>query len=228
MPRAPSDRIAIRRLTITLALTLPLAAAFPLGAQPPLRPGARVRVRRAADTAAATPAEWRIGTVVSSTREALVLRPAALADSVVVPMSEIRRIDISLGRPSHRTSGAVIGALLSGAAFVGLACAFSDGSCSIGGNVGGFLGYYAVGAVPGAFVGAALGARHPGRERWRQVVGATIGPTTGIRRSSSADANVAIAESPKMAAALTATPACHGTTTYATAMMTGWCTRYQP
>ena len=158
----------MHRLTIALAL----AVAFPLAAQPSLRPGARIRVRTTADTLAATPAEWRVGTVVSSTARALILRPAPLADSVVVPMTEIRRIDLSLGQPSHRRTGAVIGGLLSGAAFVGLACAFSDGSCRVGDNVGGFLGYYAVGAVPGALVGGALGARHRGRERWEQVYGA--------------------------------------------------------
>lgn len=45
--------------------------------------------------------------------------------------------------------GAVIGGLTTGAAFVGAACAFSDGSCSVSANVSGFMVYYAVGAVPG-------------------------------------------------------------------------------
>jgi hypothetical protein len=161
----------VRRLTIALAATV----ALPLGAQPPLRPGARVRVGMTVDSLAATPAAsggWWVGTVVSTSTRDLVLRPTPLADSVVLSMAEIRRIDLSRGRPSRRWSGAVIGGLLSGGAFAAAACAFSDGSCSVSDNVGGFLGYYAVGAVPGVLVGGALGSRLRGRERWEQVYGA--------------------------------------------------------
>jgi hypothetical protein len=100
---------------------------------------------------------------------ALVLMPAPLSEPVVLPTGEVLRVDISRGRPNHRRRGATIGGLVSGSAFVALSCWFSDGSCRVGDNVGGFLADFAVGAVPGAFVGGALGARQHEPERWQQV-----------------------------------------------------------
>ena len=159
----------MRHLTIALAFVV----ALPLAAQPPLRPGARIRVRTTADSSAAPTSSigWRVGNVVSSTPQDLILRPSPLAEAITLPMTQIQRIDVSLGRPSHRRGGAVLGGLLSGGAFVGLACAFSDGSCKVSDNVGGFLAYYAVGAIPGVLVGGAIGSRLRGPERWKRVYG---------------------------------------------------------
>ena len=159
------------RALLTAALLVLLTP--PMTAQPPLRQGTRVRVFTSSDSLAprgnAVSRAWIAGTVVSSTPEALVLRPAPLSEPVAVPTRNVLQVDISRGRPNHRWRGATIGGLLSGGAFVALACWFSDGSCNVGDNVGGFLGYFAVGAIPGAFVGGARGARQQGPERWQQV-----------------------------------------------------------
>lgn len=63
----------------------------------------------------------------------------------------------------------LIGGLVSGAAFVGLICAFSDGSCAIGNEVGGFALYYATGAIPGVLVGGSIGSRMCGHEHWEPI-----------------------------------------------------------
>lgn len=87
-----------------------------------------------------------------------------------VPLSAVVRADSSTGRSSRRLAGAVFGGVLTGAAFVGSSCWFSDGSCAVNGsNVSGFLVYYAVGAIPGVFIGRAIGGRIQGPERWQTV-----------------------------------------------------------
>lgn len=157
------------RASATLLLLL---AGSPMAAQPSVTAGARVRVL-VSDTVAAPEAtsrpRWTVGTVVSSTSSVLVLRTTPSGPQQNVSFAELRRIEVSRGRSNHRWIGATIGGLISGGAFVAAACAFSDGSCSVSDNVGGFLGYYAVGAIPGAIVGGAIGSRHYGRERWRQI-----------------------------------------------------------
>ena len=189
MTRLSLARHAAARARISAALCLLAAAtivstivstfAAPLAAQPSLPRGTRVRVH-AADTllgpaVAGAPGDWRVGTVVASTPATLVFAPAPPASSgpsvapIALSLADVRSIDVSLGRPDRRWTGAAIGGALSGAAFVALACAFSDGSCSVGDNVGGFVLYYATGAVPGAIVGGVVGGRHHGPERWRQV-----------------------------------------------------------
>jgi hypothetical protein len=168
---ASTPRVRRSRAVLTAGLSALLAA--PIAAQPPLTQGTRVRVFARADSltrpAGAVSRGWIAGTVVSSTPEALVLSPAPLSEPVVLPTQDVLRIDVSRGRPNHKWRGATIGGLLSGSAFVALSCWFSDGSCNVGENVGGFLAYFAVGAVPGAVVGGARGARQQGPERWQQV-----------------------------------------------------------
>jgi hypothetical protein len=159
-------------LLIPPACALVGAAAPPLAAQPPLAPGARVRVF-AADSLLANPPRaargWRLGTVAAVTPRTLLLETAAPASRISLELAEVTRVDVSRGRGNRRWAGAVTGGLLTGGAFVGLACAFGNGSCRPGDDVGGFLVYYAVGAIPGALAGGALGARMRGAERWRRV-----------------------------------------------------------
>lgn len=148
----------------------PLGA--PMAAQPVLETGTRIRIwlpdsvmpADAADRAGA-----RIGVVARMDASTLVLR-VRTSERRAVPLAVLTRIDVSAGRPTHRVAGALLGGVLSGGAFVGMACGFSDGSCAVNsGNIGGFLGYYAVGAIPGVFIGRAIGGRMQGSERWREV-----------------------------------------------------------
>ncbi len=148
-------------------------------AQPPMTPGTRVRISVAPPSAteALQPA-WRVGRFVSSTPTTFVIDTGNVQEPLGVAIGSIRQIDVSRGRPSRKWTGAVVGGLVSGGAFVALACAFSNGSCNVGDNVGGFLAYYAAGAIPGAIVGGAIGARHYGAERWQQV---WVPPRVGTR-----------------------------------------------
>ena len=152
------------------AVLLLLILTTPVGAQLAISPGTRIRVR-AADSATSQPGDaargWVIGTVVANPPPALVL--AAGPVRVSYDMNEVRQVDVSRGRPNRRWRGAILGGLLSGAAFTGAVCAFSSGSCDISEDVGGFLAYYVIGAIPGAIIGGAIGARHVGKERWERV-----------------------------------------------------------
>ena len=140
-------------------------------AQPSITPGTRVRISIAPPAAveAMQPA-WRVGRFVSRTPTTFVI-DTGVHPPIEIAIGTIRQIDVSRGRPNRKWTGAVLGGLLSGGAFVALACGFSNGSCNIGDNVGGFIAYYAVGAIPGAIVGGAIGSRHRGAERWQRVWG---------------------------------------------------------
>ena len=149
------------------------------GAQPSIAPGTRVRVSISPTSAAqAAKTESRIGTLVSSTATIVVIDTGSVANWATFAIGDIRQIDVSRGRPNHKWMGAGLGGLLSGGAFVALACGFSNSSCNVGDNVGGFIAYYAVGAIPGAIVGGAIGSRHRGAERWERV---WISPRLGLR-----------------------------------------------
>ena len=140
------------------------------GAQPSMTPGTRVRISTAPPSAVAAPTLARhVGNFVSSTPATIVIDTGDARQPMEITIGSIRKIDVSRGRPSRKWTGALVGGLVSGGAFVGLACAFSNGSCNVGDNVGGFLAYYAVGAIPGAIVGGAIGSRHHGAERWQQI-----------------------------------------------------------
>jgi len=143
-----------------------------IAAQPSLPQGTRVRVFTTGTPARADEPgnhEAHVGTLVASTPTNIVIDTGSLTHRVTIAVGDVRRIDVSRGASDRRWSGAVIGGLISGGAFVALACAFSDGSCKIGNNVGGFVAYYAVGAIPGALVGGAIGSRQRGPERWERV-----------------------------------------------------------
>lgn len=139
-------------------------------AQPSMTPGTRVRISTAPLSAVDAPVLARhVGNFVSSTPATIVIDTGEVRQPMGIAIGAIRQIDVSRGRPSRKRTGALIGGLVTGGAFVGLACAFSNGSCNVGDNVGGFLAYYAVGAIPGAIVGGAIGARRYGAERWQQI-----------------------------------------------------------
>lgn len=156
--------------TAAVALIAQMLAAV-LPAQPVVATGTRVRLWLPDSVVPAQVADvagLRIGSVAAMDSATLVLRAGTATHRV--PLASLARLDVSEGRPSHRTAGAVIGGLVSGALFVGAACGFSDGSCDVNsGNVGGFLAYYAIGALPGVFIGRAVGGRMHGEERWREV-----------------------------------------------------------
>ena len=147
------------------ALLLSVARVPELPAQRVLEPGTRVRV---AVGGGVPGAGLLIGTVTTMDATAIGVQ-MDLGPARSLPLASVLRIDVSRGRGTHRGVGAALGGVLSGAAFVVLACKFSDGSCDVGGsNVGGFMAYYAIGAIPGVFAGASIGGRYPGNERWRE------------------------------------------------------------
>lgn len=155
------------RAIVVLAL---LALAFPAAAQE-LQPGTRVRV-----TAPSARGDSRfVGTVVSAEGGMIRLRldPAVKQDTrldtISIPRSLVRRVEVSLGRPDGGRAGAARrGALAGIAAGVGLGMALGSGTGRAGKNpwttslwLGPALG--AVGAGTGALVGGG------GREQWRVV-----------------------------------------------------------
>lgn len=165
MRHVPPMRPMLRRCALAILIVVPGSI---VRAQPPMAPGTRVRVS-VAPPGAAEQAPWRVGRFLSRTPTTFVVDTGNAREPIGIAIGTIRQIDVSRGRPSRRWTGAVIGGLVSGGAFVALACAFSNGSCNVGDNVGGFLAYYGAGAIPGAIVGGAIGSRHHGAERWRQV-----------------------------------------------------------
>ncbi len=155
--------------TIATASLFAVLLASTVGAQPVMEAGTRVRVwlPDTAPTAASRNLPWsRVGHVESMDARTIVLRiDGGTTDRL--SLTNLVQLDSSAGQSTHRMSGAIVGGLLSGAAFVGMVCGFSDGSCAVnGGNVGGFLGYYAIGAIPGVFIGRAVGGRMRGDDRW--------------------------------------------------------------
>lgn len=82
-----------------------------------------------------------------------------------VPPSEVRRIELSVGRRSAAGRGAAVGALVGGA--LGLLAVTSseyDGYYTGGEKVAGFIGVTAMGAGVGALIGALSHS-----ERWQEV-----------------------------------------------------------
>lgn len=149
-----------------------LLVSVSITAQPSLPQGTRVRVFTAGTPARADEPgnnEAHVRTLAASTPGNIVIDTGSSTHRVTIAVGDVRRIDVSRGASDRKWSGAVIGGLISGGAFVALACAFSNGSCKIGNNVGGFVAYYAVGAIPGALVGGAIGSRQRGPERWERV-----------------------------------------------------------
>lgn len=159
---------------LSVALT-----ALPCAAQPNAPDGARVRVFVAPTTEggnAASALQTYIG-VLKSRGPGVVVVDTGSAQSMSIALSSVRQIDVSRGRPNRRLIGSVIGGVITGGVFVAAACAFSDGSCTIRGHVGGFIAYYAVGAIPGVLIGASIGSRRQGPERWEE---AWVPPRVGL------------------------------------------------
>lgn len=140
-------------------------------AQPSMAVGTRVRIL-ARDTAEArrqTGITWYAGTVVAGPPGAMTVQLAPGQPTLVMALADVTQIDVSRGKGNRRWRGMIVGGLLSGAAFTGSVCAFSNGSCSVGSNVGGFSAYFVVGSLPGVLVGGSIGARMVGHERWETV-----------------------------------------------------------
>ena len=156
----------MRRISVAATAALLLASA--LSAQPDIAPGTRVRVTVRANVLPGG-AGQRIGTVTSTSGDAFLVRVERSTDTLRLSYADLTRVEVSLGRKTRKLRGAIIGGLLTGSAFVSMACAFSNGSCDISKDVGGFLAYYAVGAIPGVIIGTAIGSRLHGPEQWRSV-----------------------------------------------------------
>ena len=154
---------ALLRL-VAAALAVPVAT---LSSQPTLPAGTRVRLVQQ------KPPTPLVGTVISWDHSTVRLTSDA-GRVIGVQRVDLTSVAVSAGRSDRRVAGMLAGGLLSGAAFVGSVCAFSDGSCAIDGHLGGFLAYYAVGAIPGVFVGRAVGKRVRGPERWRELWSAGV------------------------------------------------------
>jgi len=148
---------------ITGASLCVVLAGSPLGAgEPPsrLEPGARVRVE---ESSAGSP---RFGAWEGLREGQLLLR---IDDaSLRIPLSAVRRVDVSRGRKLSKKGG-ILGAAVGGAVGAvamgclankddyGVACAGQDDT------------KYVVGALVGGLVGGALGALIGRRERWEPV-----------------------------------------------------------
>ena len=121
-----------------------------------LVPGARVRIKTRDD------AKPRIAIVVAHTADTLSVRLPEFANTVAMPLDEITRLDVSLGRHRNVTRGIVVGTVAGGTvgALVGamsyqkctsqclLAPEDRAQSAAIGGIVGGGLGFL-VGSLTG-------------------------------------------------------------------------------
>jgi hypothetical protein len=165
------------RLAVVALTCLMSAAPDRLAAQlaTPTLIGERVRVL-------APPAEWRVGRVVALDSNALVLRScwgaevndctAQGQDTRAIPLSAVRGLEVSLGRPRRGpliVGGAVLGGLLG--AVVGAAVGARATQCPNGCEDPG------IGALPGILIGGLAGVAIGGavgnasvRERWRPVL----------------------------------------------------------
>ncbi len=150
------------RVLATLLLVAPVSAGLTAQERPQVGPGTRVRITPTDDEA-----PRRIGTLARVTRDTLWLAPRAGADPVIAPRSGVRRLEVSLGRRSHVARGALIGAIVGGAAtglFLAAFCSDPDTRCGADevAKVGLLLG------LPPVALGTAIGliASH---ERWAPV-----------------------------------------------------------
>jgi len=160
------------------AATAPRVAASPAAGAPAI--GTRTRI-----TSPALGPGRRVATVVGYRGDTLVLRPEGTRDSVGVPLTDVTRLDVSLGRQTHVRKGLLVG-LLGGAAVGAVAAyaAYDEHPCEanqliclgpmysrgqetlLGGALGGLLGA-AVGGVAGAIWRT---------ERWeRAPLGSAVG-----------------------------------------------------
>jgi len=127
-----------------------------------MAPGARVRITRTDDQAPRL-----VGTLARVTGDTLWLASRAGADPAIALRVGVRRLEVSLGRRSHVARGAIIGAIVGGAAtglFLAAFCSDPDTLCEADefAKVGLIIG------LPPVALGTAIGliASH---ERWVPV-----------------------------------------------------------
>lgn len=140
-------------MTALLGVLLAAAAAVP-----PPSAGDRVRVTRSEPAGAPL-----VGTLVGLDAEAVVLRPFPDAAPVRVPVSEVKRFEVSGGRRPQSLQGALIGTAVG--TLPGLALTFGDYSSDVHGSGPDPLAVAAVGAAAGAVLGAVIG-RAVKSEQW--------------------------------------------------------------
>jgi hypothetical protein len=154
-----------RQVSVVLLVTgllVPRAArAEDASALPTLTPGQRIRFATATEPR-------RTATLIETDGEVLVVRIAGQGDAVRVPLADMQRLEVSAGRHSYASQGALIGAI-PGVAFGGLvgayATCFDMPDCS--GVPGALLGAALVGTVTMA-AGAGIGALIK-TERWQKA-----------------------------------------------------------
>ena len=176
-PRIVGRHVRSGRLAVVVLTCLMSAAPDRLAAQEatPPRIGERIRVL-------APPAKWHVGRVVALDSNALVLRSCwgtevndcttQRQDTTAIPLSAVRGMERSLGRPSRGpliVGGAVLGGLLGAAA--GAAVGARATQCPSGCEDPG------IGALPGILIGGLAGmaigvvvGNASVRERWRPVL----------------------------------------------------------
>ena len=92
-------------------------------------------------------------------------RLARPGEARTIPASDVRRVELSVGRHSHAGRGAVIGAVVGGAlGLLAVASAGDDYYYTDGEKVAGAVGITAMGAGVGALIG---GLTHS--ERWQEL-----------------------------------------------------------
>jgi hypothetical protein len=165
--------IILRPCALRAAMAFALAAATssvassqgtgtPTATSLDVRPGDRVRV-----VAAEYGDTEQIGTIAAVGDDGIVLRGEGQDDSLRIPFTHLRQLDVSQGRSAHPVTGLVIG-LAAGALGGGVRGEASNN---------GFVKLRGVGAATGALLGGAAGALIGGvtgalihTERWRTLV----------------------------------------------------------
>lgn len=154
----------MRTATLLVLTTLAFAPASAVAQDPALAPGARVRI--ALEQADTRP---MIGRLIAVTRDTLLVRTAA-ADSIAVPLSEVRRLDVSTGRYRPILKGMGLGFLIGAAtgALIGAADGDDDaGFIAFSAGEKAALGAVLFGGL-GTVAGGLVGAASP-TDRWTQV-----------------------------------------------------------
>ena len=167
------------RITQLLTAMLIVAPVNEAAAQSSLAPGDRVRI------SARGAREQMVGTVISSTSEALVIEGENETSSRIIPLASVQRLDRSRGRSqswprvlTFAAMGGIAGAITGGVGLPMITSSDCHGASQSITNLVGCLGRYTDGdtriraAKVGGAIGAALGAligAATGKERWDEV-----------------------------------------------------------